>query len=58
MLRYSQFSREYVLFDLDMIEGWVWLNLATESDPWISVERTSPGYIAQEIERLKTCQAK
>ena len=40
-----------MLFDLDIIEGFVWKNYALENDPMISTKRSSAGYIAQEIER-------
>ena len=50
MRAYPQFTREFVLFELDMAEAWIWRNVAIETDPMISAQRASPGYVAQEIE--------
>jgi len=53
---YPSFSRDYVLFDLDMSEGWMWYSMAIEQDGWLQfsgVKRSSKGYVGQEIDLLR-----
>jgi hypothetical protein len=42
---------EYVEDELDMARGWALIACRIENDPWLAVERASPGYIAQQIDR-------
>lgn len=39
---------DYVLHELPMAQGWALIAWDTENDAWLAVERTSPGYVAQE----------
>lgn len=55
MRSYPSFTRDYVLFDLAMVEGWVWHAYAMENDGWLQfsgVKRKGDGYVAMETKRL------
>lgn len=44
-------TEDYVLFELSGARGWAYYAAAIEINPWLSAERASDGYIAQEIRR-------
>lgn len=35
-----------------MAKGWALIAASLEQNPWVTLERTSPGYITQEHRRL------
>ena len=47
-------TRDYIEHDLPMVEGWALYVYAMLTDSWANVKMGSPGYIAQEIDRLMT----
>lgn len=47
-------SRREILYELPMSQAWAFYAWSLENDPWINAERKAKGYIAQEIDRLKT----
>lgn len=52
---YPSFTRRFVLDELPMIEGWAWYAFAMENNAMNQlggIEKTSPGYVRQEKERL------
>jgi hypothetical protein len=52
---FPSFTRDWIEFDLPMDEGWVYIAWLTENDGWLQfsgVKRDSPGFIAQEAERI------
>lgn len=55
MKTYPHFTRDYVLYDLPMAEGWIWHNYAIENDGWLNfsgIKRTGKGYVMMETNRL------
>lgn len=44
---------EQVMFHLPVAQGRALLNAWKETDPWLNVDRRTPGYLRQEIDRLK-----
>jgi hypothetical protein len=46
-------SREDVLNDLPLAQGFAFAAWAVENNPMAGCERTGPGYVAQEIARLR-----
>lgn len=51
MNHYPQFSYDDALYRLPLGQGWALLNVAVESSPFASAERTCDGYIAQAIKQ-------
>lgn len=52
---YPAFTRQFVLDELPMIEGWLWYAQAITMDGWLSfngVRIVSDGYIKQQTELL------
>jgi len=45
-------TRNYILFDLPGRQGWAFYAWAIENNPDYRIERTTPGYIAQHVERM------
>lgn len=51
-------AREFGLAPRTIIEEWplaevlVWAAWSAENNQWVTLERKSPGYIAQEIDKL------
>lgn len=39
--------------ELPMIQGFALLAHAAEHNPWVPLDRVTPGYIKQEIQRLR-----
>jgi hypothetical protein len=54
MATFSQFSREYVLDELPMAEGWVYFVWAMDNDPVAKIlgGQRGPRFIKHEIDRL------
>ena len=53
LCRSYHWSKEYVLFDLPMSEGWALMAMAIEQDGWMQfsgVKRSVKGYLGQEID--------
>lgn len=51
MHAFPQMSESHILRKLPMIRGWAYFAWAMESNPWLNVKRSGPGYIAQEIQK-------
>lgn len=55
MLKYPQFSEHRIWKTLPMMQGLAYLTVAYENDGWrqfCGMQRTSPGYVSQEIQKL------
>lgn len=50
-------SAREVLFDLPGAQGWAMLCWAIECNEWSSPDRVGPGYVGQEVERLKSMKS-
>jgi hypothetical protein len=46
------FERDYILYQMPCIEGWMWLAESQENGDW-PVELACDGYLAQEITRRR-----
>ncbi|MDE2097607.1 MAG: hypothetical protein KGL39_10200 [Patescibacteria group bacterium] len=52
---YPSFTRDFVLYELPMIEGFAWLAAAIEMNGWLGfcgIKRSGKGYVGIESERL------
>ena len=52
---YPSFTRDFVMDELCMAEGWAWYAAAMELDGWLSfcgIQRVSDGYIRQQVNLL------
>lgn len=49
MMRDYHFTLDQALYELPIRQAFALAAFAEENQPWASIERTTPGYIAQEI---------
>lgn len=49
MMKDYHFTLEQALYELPIRQAFAFAAFSSENQPWASVERITPGYIAQEI---------